>query len=104
MTELIELHEATCRNSTYKQGLIDLINDLDNKITNMVEVGSYQGVGTGVIAESQGGYISVGAVCHCSTCPSRNGKRPAVCEHIVGSVIGSPRKMSRSICPNRSPT
>ncbi len=62
MTELIELHEATCRNSTYKQGLIDLINDLDNKITNMVEVGSYQGESTIIFADNINGLQELHAI------------------------------------------
>ena len=62
MTELIELHEATCRNATYKQGLIDLIGDLNIKITNMVEVGSYQGESTIIFADNIKGIEELHAI------------------------------------------
>lgn len=62
MTELIELHDATCRNAVYKQGLIDLINDLNIEIITMVEVGSYQGESTIIFAENMAGLQELHAV------------------------------------------
>jgi predicted O-methyltransferase YrrM len=49
---LIELKEATCRNTTYQLGLIELIHSLPSNIVDMVEIGSYQGESTVIFAEN----------------------------------------------------
>jgi predicted O-methyltransferase YrrM len=42
----------SCRDEKYTRGLLDLINDLNIKITKMVEIGSYQGESTVLFAEN----------------------------------------------------
>ena len=65
MNELTNLPNATCRSEEYKQGLIDLINDLNPNIEKMVEVGSYQGESTIIFAENLKKLKSLHAVDPC---------------------------------------